>query len=139
SVHGAFVMGLPGETRETILETIEFAKRLDINSIQASLASPYPGTEFFDMAKKEGWITSDSFLDETGHQTCVINYPHLSNHEIFDAVETFYNKFYFRPKYIFRSILKMITSSADRKKLLKEGAQYLAYMKKRKKSSCSSC
>jgi len=139
SVHGAFVMGLPGETQETILETIEFAKRLDINSIQASLASPYPGTEFFDMAKKEGWITSDSFLDATGHQTCVINYPHLSNREIFDAVETFYNKFYFRPKYIFRSILKMITSSADRKKLLKEGAQYLAYMKKRKKSSCSSC
>jgi radical SAM superfamily enzyme YgiQ (UPF0313 family) len=138
SVHGAFVMGLPGETRETIRETIEFAKRLDINSIQASLASPYPGTEFYDLAKKEGWITTDSFLDETGHQTCVINYPNLSNREIFDAVETMYNKFYFRPKYIARSILKMITSSEDRRKLLKEGAQYLAYMKKRKEAKCCS-
>ncbi|RQW77228.1 MAG: hopanoid biosynthesis associated radical SAM protein HpnJ, partial [Geobacter sp.] len=82
SVHGAFIMGLPGESRETIRETIEFAKRLDLNSIQASLASPYPGTEFFDLCKKEGWIASDSFLDETGHQKCVINYPHLSNQEI---------------------------------------------------------
>jgi hopanoid biosynthesis associated radical SAM protein HpnJ len=132
SVHGAFIMGLPGETRETIQETIEFAKQLDLNSIQASLASPYPGTEFYELCKEKGWITSDSFLDDTGHQTCVINYPHLSNREIFDAVELFYNKFYFRPTYIARSVMKMITDSGERKKLLREGKQYLEYMKKRK-------
>jgi hopanoid biosynthesis associated radical SAM protein HpnJ len=134
SVHGAFIMGLPGETRETIKETIEYAKQLDLNSIQASLASPYPGTEFFDLAREEGWIASDSFLDETGHQKCVINYPHLSNAEIFDSVEEFYNKFYFRPKYIARSVMKMITDGGERKKLLKEGKQYLEYMKKRKQA-----
>lgn len=132
SIHGAFVMGLPGETRETIRETIEFARCLDLNSIQASLASPYPGTEFYELCKKEGWISSDSFIDETGHQTCVINYPHLSSREIFDAVEIFYNKFYFRPKYILRSIVKMISNGEERKKMLKEGKQYMAYMKKRK-------
>ncbi|WP_298266691.1 hopanoid biosynthesis associated radical SAM protein HpnJ [Geobacter sp.] len=132
SVHGAFIMGLPGETRETIRETIEFAKALDINSIQASLASPYPGTEFWDLCRKEGWIASESYIDDTGHQMCVINYPHLSNKEIFDAVELFYDKFYFRPKYIARSIMKMIVDGEERKKLLKEGKQYLEYMKKRK-------
>lgn len=134
SVHGAFVMGLPGETRESIKETIEFARCLDLNSIQASLASPYPGTEFYELCKKEGWISSESFIDETGHQTCVINYPHLSSKEIFDAVEEFYNKFYFRPKYIFRSIVKMISNGEERKKMLKEGRQYLSYMKKRKQA-----
>ncbi|HKZ16847.1 MAG TPA: hopanoid biosynthesis associated radical SAM protein HpnJ [Geobacteraceae bacterium] len=134
SVHGAFVMGLPGETRESIRETIEFARCLDLNSIQASLASPYPGTEFYELCKKEGWISSESFIDETGHQTCVINYPHLSSKEIFDAVEEFYNKFYFRPKYIFRSIVKMISNGEERKKMLKEGRQYLSYMKKRKQA-----
>jgi hopanoid biosynthesis associated radical SAM protein HpnJ len=132
SIHGAFIMGLPGETRETIRETIEFARCLDLNSIQVSLASPYPGTEFYELCKKEGWISSDSFIDETGHQTCVINYPHLSSREIFDAVEIFYNKFYFRPKYILRSIVKMISNGEERKKMLKEGKQYMAYMKKRK-------
>jgi radical SAM superfamily enzyme YgiQ (UPF0313 family) len=132
SVHGAFIMGLPGETRETICETIEFAKKLDLNSIQASLASPYPGTEFWDLCKAEGWIASESYIDDTGHQTCVINYPHLTNAEIFNSVEEFYNKFYFRPKYIARSVMKMITNGEERKKLLKEGKQYLAYMKKRK-------
>jgi radical SAM superfamily enzyme YgiQ (UPF0313 family) len=132
SIHGAFIMGLPGETRETIQETIEYAKMLDLDSIQVSLASPYPGTEFYEQSKREGWISSDSFLDDTGHQTCVINYPHLSNREIFDAVELFYNKFYFRPKYIVRSVMRMITDSGERKKLLREGKQYLEYMKKRK-------
>jgi hopanoid biosynthesis associated radical SAM protein HpnJ len=137
SVHGAFIMGLPGESRETIRETIEFAKRLDLNSIQASLASPYPGTEFYDICKREGWISSESFLDDTGHQTCVIGYPHLSNQEIFDAVELFYNKFYFRPRFIARSIMRMLVNGEERRKLLKEGKQYLAYMRKRKHAAKS--
>ncbi|MFA7059322.1 MAG: hopanoid biosynthesis associated radical SAM protein HpnJ [Pedobacter sp.] len=138
SIHGAFIMGLPGETKETIRETIQFAKDMDLNSIQASLASPYPGTEFYTMCKEQGWISSDSFLDEGGHQKCVINYPHLSNAEIFNSVEEFYDKFYFRPKYILRSIGRMIVDSAERKKLLREGKQYLAYMRKRKES-CPDC
>lgn len=136
TIHGAFIMGLPGETRETIRETIAYAKMLDLDSIQASLASPYPGTEFFEQCKREGWIASNSYIDETGHQMCVINYPHLSNAEIFKAVEDFYNKFYFRPKYILRSIGKMIVDGEERRKLLKEGKQYLQYMRKRKESRC---
>jgi radical SAM superfamily enzyme YgiQ (UPF0313 family) len=132
TIHGAFIMGLPGETLETIKETIAYAISLNLSSIQVSLASPYPGTEFYDLCKKEGWISSDSFLDATGHQKCVINYPELSNQEIFDGVELFYKKFYFRPRYIARSIFSMLIDSEVRKKLLKEGAQYLEYMKKRK-------
>ena len=136
TVHGAFVLGLPGESRETIKETIAYAIDLDLTSIQVSLASPYPGTEFYEMAVKEGWIASESFVDASGHQKCVINYPELSNREIFDAVQLFYNKFYFRPRYIARSLYSMLVDSAQRKKLLKEGAQYLSYMKKRKQASC---
>jgi len=138
SIHGAFIMGLPGESKETIQETIRFAKEMDLNSIQASLASPYPGTEFYTLCKEQGWIASDDFIDDTGHQKCVINYPNLSNAEIFNSVEEFYNKFYFRPKYIARSIGRMILDSEERTKLLKEGKQYLSYMRKRKES-CSDC
>jgi hopanoid biosynthesis associated radical SAM protein HpnJ len=135
TIHGAFIMGLPGETRETIRDTIEYAKKLDLESIQVSLASPYPGTEFYEQCRREGWIVSETFLDDTGHQSCVIGYPHLSNQEIFDAVELFYSKFYFRPKYILRSIGRMIVDGEERKKLLKEGKQYFDYMRKRKQSS----
>ncbi len=124
--------------RETVRETIEFAKQLDLNSIQASLASPYPGTEFYNLCKQQGWISSDDFLDDSGHQKCVINYPDYSNTEIFDSVEEFYNKFYFRPKFIARSIGRMLIDGDERRKLLKEGKQYLEYMRKRK-SSGSDC
>jgi len=134
SIHGAFIMGLPGETRETIQRTIAFAKQLDLNSIQASLASPYPGTEFYTLCKQEGWLSSDSFLDDSGHQRCVISYPGLSAAEIFNSVEEFYNKFYFRPRYIARSIGRMLIDGDERRKLLKEGKQYLQYMRKRKES-----
>jgi hopanoid biosynthesis associated radical SAM protein HpnJ len=51
-VHGDFIIGLPGETRESIRKTIDFAKRLDNETIQVSIAHPYPGTEFYDYAKK---------------------------------------------------------------------------------------
>lgn len=134
SIHGAFIMGLPGESRATITETIEFAKMLDLNSIQASIASPYPGTEFYDLCIENNWLASDSFLDGSGHQKCTISYPGLSSAEIFNSVEEFYNKFYFRPKYILRSIGRMIVDCGERKKLLKEGRQYLSYMKKRRES-----
>lgn len=134
TIHGAFIMGLPGETRETIQETISYAKMLDLDSIQVSLASPYPGTEFYEQCRREGWIASDSYIDDTGHQMCVINYPHLSNADIFAAVEDFYNKFYFRPKYILRSIGRMIVNSEVRRQLLKDGKQYLEYMRKRKQT-----
>jgi len=135
SIHGAFIMGLPGESRQTINETIEFAKRLDLNSIQASIASPYPGTEFHDLCLEKGWIASDAFLDDSGHQKCTISYPGLSAAEIFDSVDLFYNRFYFRPKYILRSIGRMIVDSGERKKLLKEGRQYLEYVKKRRQAA----
>ena len=135
SIHGAFIMGLPGESRATISETIEFAKQLDINSIQASIASPYPGTEFYDLCMENGWLKTNSFLDDSGHQKCVISYPQLTAAEIFNSVEEFYNKFYFRPKYILRSIGRMIVDSNERKKLLGEGKQYLAYMKRRRSST----
>ena len=74
-VHGDFIIGLPGETRESIRKTIDFAKRLDTETIQVSIAHPYPGTEFYDYVKKNNLITIDSMTDETGHQLPNIIYP----------------------------------------------------------------
>ncbi len=52
-IHGDFILGLPGETKETIRRTIDFAKELDCETIQVSLAHAYPGTELYDYAKVE--------------------------------------------------------------------------------------
>ena len=69
-VHGDFILGLPGETRETINNTINFAKELDVETIQVSVAHAYPGTELYEFAIKNGFLVEDTkMVDEAGHQT----------------------------------------------------------------------
>ena len=75
-IHGDFIMGLPGETHETINNTIAFAKELDVETIQVSVAHAYPGTELYDYAVKNGFIVGDNkMVDEGGHQLAHIQYP----------------------------------------------------------------
>src|SRR5450631_1583144 len=132
-VHGDFIIGLPGETRESIRKTIDFAKRLDTETIQVSLAHPYPGTEFYDYVKKNNLITIDAMTDETGHQLPNIIYPGLDRGELVEWVERFYGEYYFRPRVIWRVVRKAIFDSTERKRLSKEAREYMALRAKRKK------
>jgi hopanoid biosynthesis associated radical SAM protein HpnJ len=131
-VHGDFIIGLPGETRESIRKTIDFAKRLDTETVQVSLASPYPGTEFYDYVKKNDLITIDAMTDETGHQLPNIIYPGLERGELVEWVERFYGEYYFRPRVIWRVVRKAIFDTAERKRLTKEAREYMALRSKRK-------
>jgi hopanoid biosynthesis associated radical SAM protein HpnJ len=131
-IHGTFIVGLPGETKETIEQTIRFAQEMNPETIQVSLASPYPGTAFYDFVTKNNHLTVDSLVDETGYQKCTVSYPEISADEIFKAVETFYRRYYFRPRYIWKSIKKMATSREETKRLLSEGRQFLGSMYKRR-------
>src|ERR1700723_2217112 len=54
-IHGDFILGLPGETKASIRNTIKFAKQLDCETIQVSIAHAFPGTELFDFAEKNGF------------------------------------------------------------------------------------
>ena len=56
TIHGDFIIGLPGETRETIRKTIDFAKRLDVETIQVSIAHALPGTELYEYGAQNGLI-----------------------------------------------------------------------------------
>jgi hopanoid biosynthesis associated radical SAM protein HpnJ len=132
-VHGDFIVGLPGETRESIRRTIDFAKRLDTETVQVSIAHPYPGTEFYDYAHKNNLITIDSMTDESGHQLPNIRYPGLDRAELVDWVERFYGEYYFRPRVVWRVVRKALFDSAERKRLAKEAREYLALRSKRKR------
>src|ERR1700738_4539990 len=78
-VHGDFILGLPGETRETIKNTIKFAKALDVETIQVSVAHAFPGTELHESAIKNGFMTSDTkMVDDGAHQMVQIEYPRLA-------------------------------------------------------------
>ncbi|MCX6589447.1 MAG: hopanoid biosynthesis associated radical SAM protein HpnJ [Acidobacteria bacterium] len=132
TIHADFIVGLPGETRDSIRNTINFAKELDCETIQVSLAHPYPGTEFFDYVKKNNLITLDAMTDEKGHQLPNIIYPGLDRAELVDSVERFYSEYYFRPKAAWRIVRKSIFDSTERKRLYKEAREYMALRSKRK-------
>src|SRR5207247_10581177 len=102
-------------------------------TLQVSLASPYPGTGFYEFVTQNNHLTVDSLVDETGYQKCTVSYPEVSADEIFKAVETFYRRYYFRPKYIWKAVKKMATSPEEAKRLLGEGVQFIGSMAKRRR------
>jgi radical SAM superfamily enzyme YgiQ (UPF0313 family) len=133
-IHGDFILGLPGETHETIENTIKFAKELDVETIQVSVAHAYPGTELYDYAIKNGFITADTkMLDEGGHQLAQIEYPGLPADDIMESVHRFYDEYYFRPRAIYRILRKSMFDSGERKRLYKEAKSFLKLRASRNK------
>ncbi len=133
AIHGDFIVGLPGETRESLQRTVDFAKRLDVETIQVSIAHPYPGTEFYDYVQRNGLITIDSMTDESGHQLPNIIYPGLDRAELVDWVERFYGEYYFRPRVAWRIVRRAMFDSNERRRLYKEAREYLSLRHKRKR------
>jgi hopanoid biosynthesis associated radical SAM protein HpnJ len=132
-IHGTFIVGLPGETRETIQETIRYAKELNPQSLQVSIAAPYPGTALYRQAKENGWLPEDdaTLLDEHGVQSAMISYPNLNRTEIYDSVESFYKQFYFRAGKIAELSAEMLRSPQMMKRRLREGVEFVSFMRKR--------
>ena len=136
-LHGTFILGLPGETRETIQETIRFACEIEPDTIQVSLAAAYPGTELHAQATANGWFAADSLVNEHGVQVAALEYPGLSRTEIFDSVEAFYRRFYFRPRKIFAIMGTMARDMAVCRRRLREGWEFLGFMARRRQAAGS--
>ena len=132
-IHGTFILGLPGETRETIQETIRFATEINPHTLQVSLAAPYPGTFLHKQATEQGWLDEKNaeLIDEHGIQIAPLTYPHLSHTEIFDSVETFYRKFYFRAPKIASIVGEMVRSPQMMKRRLREGVEFFQFLRER--------
>jgi hopanoid biosynthesis associated radical SAM protein HpnJ len=133
TIHGTFIVGLPGETRETLDETIRFAIDINPHTMQVSLAAPYPGTELFRQAVKNNWLDGDhaELVDEHGLQIAPLHYEDLSHHEIFEALETMYKRFYFRPGKIASLVAEMVRSPEMMKRRLREGKEFFQFLYRR--------
>jgi hopanoid biosynthesis associated radical SAM protein HpnJ len=134
TIHGTFILGLPGETRETIAETINFAKEINPHTIQVSLAAPYPGTELYRDALEHGWLDTEhaELVDASGVQIAPLHYPHLSHTEIFQSVEEFYRRFYFRAPKIAAIVSEMVRSPEMMMRRLREGVEFFSFLRERR-------
>ena len=134
AIHGDFILGLPGDTVETIDSTIAFAKELDVETIQVSVAHAYPGTELYDHVVENGFMVSSStMVDEGGHQLAHIQYPGLSADEVLTAVHRFYDEYYFRPKTVLRILKGAAFDGHARKRLYKDAKTFLKLRSARNK------
>jgi hopanoid biosynthesis associated radical SAM protein HpnJ len=134
TIHGTFIVGLPGETRETIQETIRFAQEMNPHTIQVSLAATYPGTHLYRQAAENGWLrgVDDGLVAHSGVQVSSLDYPHLSHEEIFDAVAEFYRRFYFRPRKLWEMTKETFSSTEMLKRRAREGGEFLRFLLTRK-------
>jgi len=132
AIHGTFILGLPGETKDTIEKTIAFAKEINPHTIQVSLAAPYPGTTLYKQAVENGWLQEDgtiNLVNDKGVQLAAISYPHLSKEDIFHGVEHFYRSFYFRPGKIWEIVKEMLASWDMMKRRLREGVEFFRFLR----------
>jgi hopanoid biosynthesis associated radical SAM protein HpnJ len=137
AIHGTFILGLPGETKETIEETIRFATEINPHTIQVSLAAPYPGTFLYKQAIENGWLddANAELVDDNGVQIAPLHYPHLSHSEIFHSVEDFYKRFYFQAPKIASIVGEMVRSPDMMKRRLREGVEFFRFLRERKEAA----
>jgi len=139
-IHGTFILGLPGETRETIEKTIQFAIDINPHTIQVSLAAPYPGTYLYRQALENGWLPpnhTQSLVNGDGVQIAALSYPHLSSDAIFHSMEVFYRRFYFRPAKIWEIVKEMLTSIEMMKRRLREGVEFMRFLRARSSAAAT--
>jgi radical SAM superfamily enzyme YgiQ (UPF0313 family) len=135
-IHGTFVLGLPGETLATMERTMQFARELDVFSIQVSLAAPYPGTELYEQARANGWLSSSSASGATvrndGFQEMALAYPELSGEAIYEALERLYWDYYLRPKPILRIVRTMLEDKDVLLRRCREGFEFFRSLNERR-------
>jgi anaerobic magnesium-protoporphyrin IX monomethyl ester cyclase len=99
------ILGFPGETRDTALQTIKFVEELNPNDVGYYIATPYPGTPMYDFIKENGWLKITDF-DRYDTATPVFESPTLSIRDLEEIREKAYQSFYLRPSYVLRMLSK---------------------------------
>jgi len=131
-IHGCFVFGLPGETKETIQNTINSALSLGLSTVQFSAAVPFPGTEYYEICRERDWLKSEDWRNwvRDGEQSAVIRYENLSSGEIDKYVDLALKKFYLRPEYLFNFVFRNRNLS-DIYRKFRGGFNFFSYLFKR--------
>ena len=126
-VHGCFMVGNIGETRETMQMTLDYAHRLSPDSAQFYFVHPYPGTEYYQWALNSGALTTEDYsqwLDEAGQHRCVLSLPGLSAQEIEDFCNNAYREYHLSKKYLLKKGIQLFSQPREGVRSLKAGVKY---------------
>jgi len=121
-VHGCFIFGLPGETEATMEETVRYAVSLPLETAQFYPLMVYPGTECYEWARKEGFLTTQDFsrwLTREGFHNCVVSRGNLTPVRLVEKCNEARRRFYLRPSYIWQKAREALTDPLQRTRLMR--------------------
>jgi len=133
SIHGNWIIGLPGETEETIKATKRMVKETRADAITVAVVTPFPGTEMYQWAKESGYLVTEDpneYLDERGHQKSIISYPELSSQEIRDTVDGILRSYYLSISYVPIALKRVLNKNGlnELKVLWRSATAFLRYI-----------
>ncbi|RLI90333.1 MAG: B12-binding domain-containing radical SAM protein [Candidatus Altiarchaeales archaeon] len=132
-LHADFIIGLPGETKETIEKTRRFIKEIKPEQVQVSVSSPFPGTELYEWCRENGYLLTDDpneYLDEEGHQKAIISYPNLSSEEMVKEVDKMLKDYYMSLGYVPLAVRQVLRrhSLDEMKRLWHSARMFMGYI-----------
>ena len=114
-----FMIGMPWETRETVMKTFDFARELDGDYFEIILPFPFPGTKYYEIAKRDGLIVDGVYDTVYDHFRSYVRTYHLSADELTELKKKSFWYLYARPRYV-----KKIISQCDSPRAFKN---YLSF------------
>lgn len=130
-VHGCFMVGNPGETKETMMETLEFAKKLKLDTVQFFPLMVYPGTEAYNWAKSNNFVIARDYsewLKEDGIHNCVLTTNSVTSKELVEFCNYARKRFYLRPSYIFMKLCQCLLNKDDAVRTIKAFGTFKKYL-----------
>ena len=130
-VHGCFMAGNRGETRETLEESLQLALKMMNDTMQFFPLMTYPGTKDYDWAKKEGLLTISDYSDyvtEDGCHNSVLKMPDMTSDEIRQWCDYARRKYYLRPKYILYKIMQQIQHPSEMRRTFKAAKRFVKFL-----------
>jgi anaerobic magnesium-protoporphyrin IX monomethyl ester cyclase len=123
---GYFIIGLPGETEETIRQTIDFAKKLPLDIALFHVAAPYPGTPFFFEVVENKWFRPGTRWEQVDmDKGTVLDYPNISAERLLYWQKRAFREWAFRPGPVFTYLKMLMYDSSTMKTALNVGFQHL--------------
>jgi len=130
-VHGCFLAGLPGETKDTMRQTLDLAKRLKPDTVQFYPVMVYPGTEAYEWYKNKGLLITDDFskwITPAGLHNTVVRTEHLAPGDLVKFCDDARREFYLRPSYLLYKIKQMLLHPEEIKRTLKSLRTFVKYL-----------
>ncbi len=130
-VHGCFMVGNPGETEETMVQTLEFAKKLNTDTAQFFPIMVYPGTQSYDHYKEKGYVTAGSFrewLTRDGLHNCVVDLPGLDSRSMVEFCDRARREYYLRPRYLLFKLKQTALHPTEAQRTLKSFKIFYRYL-----------